>query len=157
TTSSGSQTMIQRPEWQGEQYVSRFQHQSVVDRYHLRSTYPLETFELLNSLLVDKPRAVLDVGCGTGNIARPLANYVARVDAVDRARSESAWRRLDQDPVAARPGRGCRDPASLRPHNRRSEPALDGLGGDPASIRAPADTARCAGNRAHRGESGSLA
>lgn len=77
--------MIQRPEWQGEQYVSRFQHQSVVDRYHLRSTYPLETFELLNSLLVDEPRAVLDVGCGTGNIARPLADYVARVDAVDRS------------------------------------------------------------------------
>src|SRR5262249_45620069 len=28
-------------------------------------------------------RAVLDVGCGTGNIARPLAAYVERVDAVD--------------------------------------------------------------------------
>src|SRR5262249_58459353 len=60
-----------------------FQHQSVVDRYHLRPTYPPETFELLNDLIVDEPRAVLDVGCGTGNVARPLAAYVERVDAVD--------------------------------------------------------------------------
>jgi ubiquinone/menaquinone biosynthesis C-methylase UbiE len=28
---------------------------------------------------------VLDVGCGTGNVARPLAEYVERVDAVDRS------------------------------------------------------------------------
>ena len=75
--------MIQRPESHGQQYAVRFQHQSVVDRYHLRPTYPPETFELLNALLVDEPRAVLDVGCGTGNIARPLAEYADRIDAVD--------------------------------------------------------------------------
>ncbi len=75
--------MIQRPESHGQQYAARFQHQSVVDRYHLRPTYPPETFELLNALLIDEPRAVLDVGCGTGNIARPLAQYADRIDAVD--------------------------------------------------------------------------
>jgi len=78
-----SQTMMKRPESHGEQYMVRFQHQSVVDRYHLRPTYPQETFELLNDLIVDEPRAVLDVGCGTGNVARPLAAYVERVDALD--------------------------------------------------------------------------
>jgi SAM-dependent methyltransferase len=77
--------MISRPEWHGEQYVARFADQSVVDRYHLRPTYPPETFELLNTLIVDEPRAALDVGCGTGNVARPLAEYVERVDAVDRS------------------------------------------------------------------------
>jgi ubiquinone/menaquinone biosynthesis C-methylase UbiE len=75
--------MMKRPESHGEQYAVRFQHQSVVDRYHLRPTYPPQTFELLNDLIVDEPRAVLDVGSGTGNVARPLAAYVERVDAVD--------------------------------------------------------------------------
>jgi ubiquinone/menaquinone biosynthesis C-methylase UbiE len=75
--------MISRPQWHDEKYVTRFQDQSVVDRYHLRPTYPPETFELLNDLIIDEPRVVLDVGCGTGNVTRPLAEYVERVDAVD--------------------------------------------------------------------------
>jgi ubiquinone/menaquinone biosynthesis C-methylase UbiE len=75
--------MIYHPESHGEQFAARFQDQSVADRYHLRPTYPPETFAILNELIVDEPRAVLDVGCGTGNIARPLADYVERVDAVD--------------------------------------------------------------------------
>ncbi len=77
--------MISRPESLGEQYAARFGDQSVVDRYHLRPAYPPEIFTLLNALIVDEPRAVLDVGCGTGNVARPLAEYVERVDAVDRS------------------------------------------------------------------------
>ena len=75
--------MMKRPESHGEQYAVRFQHQSVVDRYHLRPTYPPETFAMLVDLIVDQPRVVLDVGCGTGNIARPLAEFVEHVDAVD--------------------------------------------------------------------------
>ncbi len=75
--------MISHPESHSERFAVRFQDQSVVDRYHLRPTYPPETFTILNELIVDEPRTVLDVGCGTGNIARPLAEYVERVDAVD--------------------------------------------------------------------------
>lgn len=78
--------MIPRPESLGEQFSAHFQDQSVVDRYHLRPTYPPQTFELLNALIVDEPRHVLDVGCGPGNIARPLAAYTERVDAVDISR-----------------------------------------------------------------------
>ncbi|HEY7294330.1 MAG TPA: class I SAM-dependent methyltransferase, partial [Dehalococcoidia bacterium] len=37
----------------------------------------------LLELLGDEPRRVLDLGCGTGAIARPLAPLVARIDAVD--------------------------------------------------------------------------
>ncbi len=77
--------MIQRPESHSEKYSARFQHQSVVDRYHLRPTYPPQTFELLNDLIVGVPRVVLDVGCGTGNVARPLSAYAERVDAVDKS------------------------------------------------------------------------
>lgn len=75
--------MMKHPYVDAEHHVARFQDQSVVDRYHLRPAYPPETFELLNDLIRDEPRAVLDLGCGTGNIARPLAAYVERVDAVD--------------------------------------------------------------------------
>lgn len=75
--------MIPHPEALGEQYAARFQDQSVVDRYHLRPTYPPETFEILNRLMADEPRTVLDVGCGPGNIARPLAEYAECIDAVD--------------------------------------------------------------------------
>lgn len=75
--------MIPRYEFLGTPYATRFQDQSVVDRYHLRPTYPPETFALLNALIVDEPRAVLDVGCGTGFLTRPMAPYAERVDAID--------------------------------------------------------------------------
>jgi trans-aconitate methyltransferase len=77
--------MIRRHPSLDEKFAARFQDQSVVDRYHLRLTYPPELFGLLSALIVDEPRAVLDAGCGTGNIARPLAEYVDRIDAVDRS------------------------------------------------------------------------
>ncbi len=54
--------------------------------YASRPPYPDETFDVLESLIADEPRAVLDVGCGTGKLARPLAVRVARVDAVDLAK-----------------------------------------------------------------------
>ena len=40
---------------------------------------------MLESLIQDEPRIVLDVGCGTGDVARPLAAFVERVDAVDQS------------------------------------------------------------------------
>nr|BBH93404.1 hypothetical protein KTA_16030 [Thermogemmatispora argillosa] len=63
--------------------VKRFQERRLVDHYHLRPPYPPETFDILKGLITDEPRVVLDLGCGTGNIARPLAAFVERVDAVD--------------------------------------------------------------------------
>ncbi|HET9015458.1 MAG TPA: class I SAM-dependent methyltransferase [Thermomicrobiaceae bacterium] len=51
--------------------------------YARRPTYPPAIFDILAGLVVDAPRAVLDLGCGTGFVARPLAPRVARVDAVD--------------------------------------------------------------------------
>jgi SAM-dependent methyltransferase len=63
--------------------ATAFQEQSVVDRYHLRPPYPQEVIEILAELAVDSPRTVLDVGTGTGELARRLASVVERVDAVD--------------------------------------------------------------------------
>ncbi|KAH8898057.1 methyltransferase type 12 [Thozetella sp. PMI_491] len=75
--------MISRPESQTEKFASRFRDTSVVQRYHLRPSYPPETFSILQNLIKDNPSAVLDLGCGTGDIARLFSAHVDRVDAVD--------------------------------------------------------------------------
>ncbi|ADD40019.1 Methyltransferase type 12 [Stackebrandtia nassauensis DSM 44728] len=51
--------------------------------YKHRPPYPTEVFDTLQELIVDEPRAVLDIGAGEGAIARPLATRVDRIDAVD--------------------------------------------------------------------------
>jgi len=60
-----------------------FQHQTVVDAYPTRTPYPPETFEILSGLITHQPRTVLDVGTGTGDLARHLVRSVDRIDAVD--------------------------------------------------------------------------
>lgn len=69
--------------WQPE-YGAWFQDAGIVAAYPNRPPYPPETFTILTGLLApDTPRAVLDVGCGTGDLARRLTPLVERVDAVD--------------------------------------------------------------------------
>jgi trans-aconitate methyltransferase len=63
--------------------VTAFQDQSVVNRYHLRPPYPQAVVDTLVELIADTPRAVLDVGTGTGELARRLVGSAERVDAVD--------------------------------------------------------------------------
>jgi trans-aconitate methyltransferase len=60
-----------------------FQHHTVANAYPLRPPYPPETFEILSQLISDQPRVVLDVGTGTGDLARELVQRVDRIDAVD--------------------------------------------------------------------------
>jgi SAM-dependent methyltransferase len=75
--------MRAKPSHLTDEHAARFQDQRVVEVYPLRAPYPPEVFDILVDLIVDQPRAVLDVGTGTGDLARPLAGRVARVDAVD--------------------------------------------------------------------------
>ncbi len=75
--------MLQKPKMFGENYAVRFKDHGIVDVYHLRPPYADEVFDVLEGLLVDEPKTVLDVGCGTGDIARRLVDRVERVDAVD--------------------------------------------------------------------------
>ncbi len=75
--------MQSKPEHFDSRYAEAFQAQQVVDAYRYRPPYPPEVFPLLASLIVDEPRVVLDVGSGSGDIARPLLEHVERVDAVD--------------------------------------------------------------------------
>lgn len=79
--------MLPKPPNWGPQYGATFSEQSVADAYPNRPPYPEEVFDVLEGLAVDLPRAVLDVGCGTGDIARPLTPRVDRVDAVDISRA----------------------------------------------------------------------
>lgn len=75
--------MVPKPDHLGPDYGAQFSDPSVVAAYHLRPPYLAEVFDVLTDLIVDRPRVVLDAGTGTGEIARPLATRVDRVDAVD--------------------------------------------------------------------------
>ena len=75
--------MINKPAHFSQQYAEPFQDNSVAAAYRYRPPYPEATFEILKQLISTTPENVLDVGCGTGNIARPLVTMVDWVDAVD--------------------------------------------------------------------------
>lgn len=75
--------MQPKPNSLGPKYSAAFQDASVVAAYPTRPPYPAKTFDILVGLMASEPHNVLDVGCGTGDIARRLAALVARVDAVD--------------------------------------------------------------------------
>lgn len=62
-------------------YANVFQEPDVVASYPNRPPYPQETIDELARLAGGG--AVVDAGCGTGELARRLAPLVARVDAVD--------------------------------------------------------------------------
>ncbi|MGI8857475.1 MAG: class I SAM-dependent methyltransferase [Thermomicrobiales bacterium] len=75
--------MSARPEFWGARHSERFTDPSIIAAYRYRPPYPDALLDRLVALITDEPRVVLDVGCGPGNLARPLLQYVARVDAVD--------------------------------------------------------------------------
>jgi SAM-dependent methyltransferase len=75
--------MAAKPSFLGPRYGSAFEDPSVVAAYHTRPPYPEEVFALLTDMLKAHPGAVLDLGCGTGIVARRLAPLAERVDALD--------------------------------------------------------------------------
>lgn len=78
--------MTAKPSFLGPKYGSAFEDPTVAGSYHTRPPYPGQVFDLLAGLLAERPGAVLDLGCGTGIIARRLVDlgeHVERVDALD--------------------------------------------------------------------------
>ncbi len=65
------------------EYFAAFQDPSVIASYRYRPPFPPEAFTVLSGLITETPRRVLDLGCGTGFVARELLPYVDAVDAVD--------------------------------------------------------------------------
>ena len=74
-----------KPRGWSERYGAVFAGRDVVDHYHLRPPYPEETIDVLAGLAAGG--ATLDLGCGTGELARRLAPRVARIDAIDVSRA----------------------------------------------------------------------
>ena len=74
---------IPKPKHLSRDYADQFGDAAVVAAYHHRPAYPTQVFPALRDLVVGTPRFVLDLGCGTGDVARPLAAVVDAVDAID--------------------------------------------------------------------------
>lgn len=72
-----------RPRQFWDDYASRFKNRSVAENYKYRPSYPAETFHIILDLLDEENKRILDVGCGTGKIARNIVEFVEKVDAVD--------------------------------------------------------------------------
>ena len=75
--------MQPKPESFSTSYAESFKDQQIVNAYRYRPPYPDEVFTILAGLITEEPRTVLDVGTGSGDLARRLVDIVERVDAVD--------------------------------------------------------------------------
>lgn len=75
--------MKPKPAHLGLKYAEQFKDASIAEAYHHRPPYSDEVIDRLIKLVTDEPRTILDVGCGTGDLARRLVEGVERVDAVD--------------------------------------------------------------------------
>ena len=73
--------MTRRPSHLTPTNAATWQHPDAVAAYVHRAPYPGALFERL--ALEADGGAVLDLGCGTGALTRPLAPLVGRVDAID--------------------------------------------------------------------------
>lgn len=85
-----------KPSHLSADYGAWFKDPLLVAAYPARPPYPQGGIQLLTELIADPPRVVLDVGCGTGELARRMAPFVKRVDAVDFSKAMlDLARRLD--------------------------------------------------------------
>jgi ubiquinone/menaquinone biosynthesis C-methylase UbiE len=75
--------MQSNPEEFSLRQADAFKDHIVVDAYRYRVPYPPEVFDILTGLITEEPRTVLDIGAGSGDIARHLIKRVERIDAVD--------------------------------------------------------------------------
>jgi SAM-dependent methyltransferase len=67
-------------------YAAQFSDEAVAAAYRHRPPYPPETFAVLDSLLGSRPRTVLELGAGTGDMTVGLAPLVDRLIAVEPSR-----------------------------------------------------------------------
>lgn len=75
--------MSDNPPYRPPDVAAAWRDAGTAASYERRPPYPPQTFDILAGLIHDDAPAVLDLGCGTGFVARPLAPRVHRIDAVD--------------------------------------------------------------------------
>lgn len=75
--------MQPRPAGWSRWHADAFQDDDVAAAYTYRVPYPREVFTTLAGLLDPASDAVLDIGCGRGELARPMLEFAGRVDALD--------------------------------------------------------------------------
>lgn len=79
--------MSARPRHLAPEFGAQFRDDSVAAVYRKRPPYPAGLFDRLAELLPSAGSALLDLGCGTGEIAIPMAARAGRVDALDPSRA----------------------------------------------------------------------
>jgi SAM-dependent methyltransferase len=75
-----------KPAHLGPQYGAQFGDDSIVRAYRHRPPYPDELFDILTSLLPAGPAAILDAGCGNGDLTLGMLARlpgIERLDAID--------------------------------------------------------------------------
>jgi SAM-dependent methyltransferase len=80
-----SRAAAAKPTHPSQAYAAQFADPSVVAAYACKPPYPVEATAILAELAGPRPRAILDLGCGSGDIARALTDHAERIDAVDPA------------------------------------------------------------------------
>src|SRR5262249_2694881 len=75
-----------RPRHLSPDYAAQFADDEVAAVYHHRPPYPPETFAIIAPLLGPRPRTVLELGAGTGDLTIGLAPHPDRVVAIEPAR-----------------------------------------------------------------------
>jgi SAM-dependent methyltransferase len=75
--------MLPKPIHLGAEFADQFKVPQVAAAYVHRPAYPPEVFDRLKQMLPPGRQVILDLGCGTGEIARRLVEHVDRIDAVD--------------------------------------------------------------------------
>jgi SAM-dependent methyltransferase len=76
-----------KPQHLGPQYAQQFEDVAVACAYYARPPYPEAVFDLVSTLVTDRPRRVLELGAGTGDLTLGLA---ARADAIEAVEPSSA-------------------------------------------------------------------
>jgi len=86
--------MKEKPKGLSRKYGDQFSDQCIVDVYRSRPAIPCPLFSRLQELMPSANKTLLDLGCGTGEVAIPMSSCTASVDAVDPSSAMIARARL---------------------------------------------------------------
>ena len=75
--------MKPKPSHLGPVYAAQFADLTVARAYATRPPYPPEFFDFLEGLIPEGPRVLLDLGCGSGDVAISMVGRAERIDAID--------------------------------------------------------------------------